>query len=80
MLTFKRNELSIELITQLSIHLAMVLLSKTQYPVESGLQAIFQSSTQEYTYIRGFLFIQNDNIHLSSVERFSESFDEKAVT
>jgi hypothetical protein len=52
MLTFKRNELSMELITQLSIHLTMVLLSKTNYPVESGLQAIFQSSPQEYTYIR----------------------------
>ena len=33
LLTFKRNELSIELVTQLSIHLTMVLLSQTKYPI-----------------------------------------------
>ena len=47
LLTFKRNELSLELIAQISIHLMMVLLSKTNYPLESGLQAIFQSSNTE---------------------------------
>ena len=47
LLTFKRNELSIELVTQLSIHVAMVLLSQTKYPVESGLQAIFKSNDDE---------------------------------
>ena len=44
LLSFRRNELSIELVTQLSIHLAMILLSQTKYPVESGLQEIFKSN------------------------------------
>ena len=49
MLTLKRNELSLELVLQLSIHLTMVLLSDTQFPLESGLQAVFQDAdgTQE---------------------------------
>ena len=42
MLTFKRNELSIELVIQLSVHLIMVCLSQTDFPLESGLQGIFQ--------------------------------------
>ena len=42
LLTFKRNELSMELVIQMSIHLTMLLLSKTDYPIESGLQSIFQ--------------------------------------
>ena len=46
LLTFKRNELSVELIIQLSIHLTMVLLSQTVYPIESSLEAIFQSSNE----------------------------------
>ena len=44
LLTFKRNELSIELVIQLSVHVAMVLLSQTEFPVESGLQSIFKSN------------------------------------
>ena len=51
LLTFKRNELSVELIIQLSIHLTMVLLSQTVYPIESSLEAIFQSSTEGETQI-----------------------------
>ena len=47
LLTFKRNELNIELIIQLSIHVTMVLLSKTNYPLESGLQAIFSSQKSD---------------------------------
>ena len=43
-LTIKRNELSLELIFQLSIHLSMVFLSRTKYPVENGLQTIFQDN------------------------------------
>ena len=48
-LTLKRNELSLELVIQLSVHLTMVLLSDTLYPIETGLQAVFQdsNSTQE---------------------------------
>ena len=42
LLTFKRNELSLELVVQLSIHITMVLLTLTDYPVESGLQSIFK--------------------------------------
>ena len=42
LLTFKRNELSMELVIQTSIHLTMLLLSKTDYPIESGLQSIFE--------------------------------------
>ena len=42
MLTFKRNELSIELVIQSSVHLIMVCLSQTDFPLESGLQGIFQ--------------------------------------
>ena len=44
-LTFKRNEVNMELVAQLSIHLTMILLSKTTYPIESGLQGIFQESS-----------------------------------
>ena len=44
LLTGKRNELSLELIFQLSIHLSMVFLSRTKYPVENGLQTIFQDN------------------------------------
>ena len=47
LLTFKRYELSIELVIQLSIHLIMVLLSQTKFPIESSLQAIFQSNEDE---------------------------------
>ena len=46
MLTFKRNELSMELVIQLTIHMIMVLLSRTSYPLESSLEAIF-SDTKE---------------------------------
>merc|ERR1712051_258059 len=41
-LIFKQNELSLELIVQMSVHLTMLLLSQTKYPRESGLQSIFQ--------------------------------------
>ena len=44
LLTFKRNELSIELVIQLTIHVIMILLSITKYPVESGLQSIFRNN------------------------------------
>ena len=52
LLTFKRNELGIELIIQLSIHLTMVLLSQTKNPIESSLQTIFKSTNigEEGTY------------------------------
>ena len=42
LLTGKRNELCLELVFQLSIHLSMVFLSRTKYPVENGLQTIFK--------------------------------------
>ena len=41
-----QNELSLELIPQLSINLTMLLLSITKYPVESGLQSIFQDKKE----------------------------------
>ena len=44
MLTFKINELCLELVIQLSVHLSMVLLSQTNFPIESGLQSIFKSN------------------------------------
>ena len=44
MLTLKRNELSLELVIQMSVHLTMVLLSESVYPIESGLQAVFQDA------------------------------------
>ena len=44
LLIFKRNELSLELIVQMSMHLMMLQLSQTDYPLESGLQTIFQES------------------------------------
>ena len=43
LLTYKRNELSMELIVQLSIHLTMVFLSLTRFPIQTGLQTIFQT-------------------------------------
>ena len=52
MLAFKRNELSLELVIQLSVHVSMVLLSQTDFPLQSGLQSIFESndSTIEKTF------------------------------
>ena len=44
MLTFRINELCVELVIQLSVHLTMVLLSQTNFPIESGLQSIFKSN------------------------------------
>merc|ERR1711923_437095 len=50
-LTFKRNEMSVEVVIQLSVHTTMVLLSKTLIPLESGLQSIFQkASAQDSTW------------------------------
>ena len=46
MLIFKRNELSMELTIQLSIQMIMVLLSQTTYPLESGLEAIFNDNNE----------------------------------
>ena len=59
-LSVKRIELSLELVIQLSIHLTMVLLSQTAYPVESGLQTIFQEKNN--TDSRS-LFFQNTTLH-----------------
>lgn len=47
LLTFKRNELNIEIVIQLSIHVTMVMLSQTDFPVETGLQSIFQSMDED---------------------------------
>ena len=47
LLVYKRNELSIELVIQLSIHLTMVFLSQSSFPVKNGLQSIFQSANEE---------------------------------
>ena len=43
-LVFKRNELFIELMIQLPIHLSMVLLSLTERPIQEGFQAVFKQS------------------------------------
>ena len=43
-LVFKRNELFIELMIQLPIHLSMVLLSLTERPIQVGFQAVFKQS------------------------------------
>ena len=40
-LIFKKNEASLEIVIQTSIQILMLLLSRTQYPVASGLQSIF---------------------------------------
>jgi len=47
MLTFRINELCLELVIQLSVHLTMVLLSQTNFPIESGLQSIFKSNDND---------------------------------
>merc|ERR1719264_375771 len=44
-LIFKRNEAALELVVQQSIQLTMLLLSKTNYPVATGLQGIFKSDS-----------------------------------
>ena len=44
LLVFKRNEL-LELVVQLSVHLTMLLLSYTEFPVESGLQSFFKADS-----------------------------------
>ena len=51
LLTFRRNELGIEIVIQLSIHLAMVLLSQTPYPaienLSPGFVSLFQDKNDE---------------------------------
>ena len=47
MLTMKRNELTIEIVIQLAIHITMILLSQTDFPIETGLQAVFQSRNED---------------------------------
>ena len=59
-LSVKRIELSLELVIQLSIHLTMVLFSQSAYPVERGLQSIFQEKNN--TDSRS-LFFQNTTLH-----------------
>merc|ERR1719219_796216 len=46
-LIFKRNEAALELVVQQSIQLTMLLLSKTTYPVATGLQGIFKSDSED---------------------------------
>ena len=61
LLVFKRNELSMELIIQQSITLTMLLLSKTLYPIESGLQSIFEdesSSSSETSFFFDLIGVQ----------------------
>ena len=55
LLTFKRNELSIELVTQLTIHVTMILLSKTDHPIESGLQSIFNNDKDKIIRRTGWI-------------------------
>ena len=58
LLSFKRNELSIELVTQLSVHVTMILLSRTKYPVvETGIQSIFQDNKEEEENSRSALIL-----------------------
>ncbi len=49
LLTFKRNELSMELVMQQSITLIMVLLRETSNPIESELQSIFYGGSDSNT-------------------------------
>lgn len=56
LLTFKINELNIELVIQVSVHLAMILLSQTDYPLENGLQAVFKDKKNSKTAL-AFLII-----------------------
>ena len=46
-LIFKRNEAAFELVPQQSIQLAMLLLSQTEFPIVSGLQAVFGKEVSE---------------------------------
>ena len=61
LLTFKRNELGIEIVIQLSIHLAMVLLSQTPYPaienLSPGFVSLFQDKNDEETSTLAFLVV-----------------------
>ena len=57
LLIYKRNELSIEIVIQSSVHLTMVFLSLTRFPVESGLQSIFQSADEERSDAAVLFFI-----------------------
>ena len=57
LLIFKRNELFIEIMTQLPIHLFMLLLSETKYPLENGLQAVFnQNNNNEISTVALLIF------------------------
>ena len=56
LMTFKINELNVELVIQVSVHLAMILLSQTDYPLENGLQAVFKDKKNTKTAL-AFLII-----------------------
>ena len=56
LLTFRRNERSMELVIQQTITLIMVLLSETQYPIESGLQSIFHKESDSNSTSLSSLF------------------------
>ena len=47
LLTYKRNEVCIEIVIQLSINFIMILLSQSYFPIETGLQALFQTRNED---------------------------------
>ena len=57
LLTYKRNEVCIEIVIQLSINFIMILLSQSYFPIESGLQAIFQSKNEDGSSTSGFTLV-----------------------
>ena len=50
-LLFKRNEAALELVAQQSIQLMMLLLSRTNYPVVTGLQQLFSKNVGDHLLI-----------------------------
>ena len=57
MLTYKRNEMSMELVIQLTIHMIMVLIGQTRYPLDSTLEAIFSDNKENKENSTSALFI-----------------------
>ena len=57
LLTYKRNEVCIEIVIQLSINFIMILLSQSYFPIETGLQAVFQTKNEDGSSTSGVTLV-----------------------
>ena len=70
LLTYKRNEVCIEIVIQLSINFIMILLSQSYFPIETGLQALFQTRNEDGSSTSGVTLVL---LILLAIKSFSGS-------